>query len=649
MVLFITGNEQVRGDRSPSARITSAANLSSRFIIQLGVIQELLPLNRAYKVALDKGPIITCTYMGESGFSLFSVKAQTILPVGAVVFVLRERGYKYGYIIGVVPDFVVNTGDQLPDELVQGANSYISNYFYNYILWFQPSDGGGIPYWEGSHLDAVPGDWVRMTDTGLSIFLSPFLGGIRANEYCGLWVHFPDSLLRVAGFNYQKWTGGSEDFVYIDKSIVWNYSGYALLLDEQLGARKGRIIGAARPFTTVYNPEDPRSRVTELEHKTVIYGDQGELSRFPQHKVQEWKGALGGGGLKYVLAPGPSGWPLPKAEFGITGGGMIIGQSASGIIFAKYPYVTMPFRAAEPDEKLGEIDVYTSEAKVGNLIASFGSGNYIDYTRLDGAKINLFDIHNFIFNWDAKAGFYIYPKKFKFHRELDGYFQTQKTIKLSGERSEDKTAYFYIDRFGNIVLQNGNGARIELIDDRIRITAPKGVYIDSGNALWMLGRSVRLFAEDEIIEHTRGKVDIRSTAGANPSSGESNTQEYITLSRGGGSLYIRRADLDFAYIGTCATSKNVSTEYEKYTYPSQPWISHITIDNVTGYFDIRIVNPSNAELYDPYTLVVGANCAQCPTDLNSVEQLQSSTVIYPNRPSSSNMKLTSGLKYTANY
>ncbi len=489
----------VAGDQPPLSGLINRVTLSGIVLIEQGVIQDVFPFLRLYKVAISGGPIIVCTYAADSTSGNFGVQDHTTLTIGTTVWVVRTPGASYGAIFAVQPEFLTVAGMRHADEIVSGSNiGYISDPFYRTILLRKPPKGG-MPYWDGSHLDSIPGEWVKMAHTGVAIFADPFLAGIRANEYCGVWVNYFDSLLRIAGLNYQKWTGGSEENEYIDWDKYISYKGYAYTLAGQAGMKTASG-HQFQELSAAYH-EHPELRISAIEPKSAIFGESNTISRFPVHNKQEWGGIIGQGGLEFVTsnyAPfGQSPVPVSRIQIANTASGFHIVQADRGILLAKYPLIPTVVRAADFDEELYDADgkcVQRATYLIPKLLKGetiFNAAFYLAASR------NLHDIRNYLCNWEALAGIYAYINKFKILTEKE--IGKIKRVRVHpNDRFGGGCAYIYLDPAGDIVLENRSGARIELIGKDIRITAPGKIIIDSGKKIATFSRMTELFSIDRI-------------------------------------------------------------------------------------------------------------------------------------------------------
>lgn len=513
-------------------RAASAADLSGRLIVvEKGTILDAVPYLRLYRVALLRGPVITCTYGTDSTFQPFGVTSATVIPPGTTVLVVRAPSDNHGIIISAVPDFVKTYGDSPADELVAGANAgFFGDLNQKAVMHYQPPAGGGILAWKDNLVDALPGDWVKFSRLGSALFLTDFLSGFRVNEYCGIWMNYLDSLLRIAALNHQVWTAGSEEYSMLFWKAFLKYSGYGFTIRSQLGAKNE--VRYSNPFISVTEDqyENPDVRASNIEPVTLVRGETSLYSRFPVHRVQEWGGVLGQGGMKWVVNSTNTGgpFPIPSAQDGTIANGVRIIQSRSGILLAKYPYISAPLRASDPDENYGKPDPATFDGELGTFLTK---SNAFAFTGRLGLvrTMHILDIHNLLCNWEAQVGFYLLPKKFKFLKESELYNYFKQGLYSPAGSNSFSPAFIYLDNFGDILIQNGQGATIELKGGKIRISAPEGVHIDTGGELITFGKTVKTIAEAKMYLTSGERITMNVPADAHtedpPTSGTTQERE----------------------------------------------------------------------------------------------------------------------------
>lgn len=598
----------IAGEKPLLKGLVNRNTIAGVVLVEQGVIQDVVPILRLYKVAISGGPIIVCTYAADATSSNFGVQDHSTLAVGTTVWVIRTPGSPYGAIFAVQPELLTIPGMRILDELVSGSNvGYLTDNLYKNI--FERTRRRGLAEWDGSHLDSIPGEWVKMAHTGLAIFVDPFLVGIRANEYCGVWANYFDSLLRIAGLNYQKWTGGSEEFEYLDWNQFISYKGYAYNVAGQAGSKSA----SGDPFYIINDTyyQDLGVRTSAIEPETAIFGETPFYSRFPVHNKQSWGGVIGQGGLEFVISNGIS--PLwfeylgdnfirSKVQTANTASGFHVVQAEGGILFAKYPLIPYVARKADFDEEL-----YDPEGKCVTraryLTERFKTGLPIcGYGLLTAEERNLHDIRNYLCNWEALAGVYAYINKFKVYTEKEvrdtiGHGINDPNSYWSG------TAYIYMDPVGDIVLENREGARIELVGKNIRITAPGKIILDSGNKVVLFGREASI--------HGRDKVTLSAQ------------ERGITIEKDKLNLMVDYLYSHYVQMFLCEMVNERwalhSTATDPQDIPAQPWIYyHDCVPS--GYYSC------DNKYRGPVTLVKAGGYCRMPNDFEDIKLEESDSL-----------------------
>lgn len=430
-----------------------------------------------------------------------------------------------------------------PEDLVPGSNTgFIKEPFYRITLLEGMRAGRvRLPFWIGSCSDSVEGDVGYMADTGVGFYVNPFEAGIKVNEFCGVWTNYIDSLLRTAGINFQEWTAGTERNVYLDWNLIWGYEGIGATLYDQLGYREAFSKSDAYELIRVEHQEAPGSGVTNTEPTNIAKEirsrekKEGEeeppeqdptpealfgFERLPFHSYQRWFGSVAPGQQSWFFAKFgtsesfPVPWAYrPLAHMGITNFGYCVIRSVNGILISKYPYIAAPIRLLDGDEVIGRLTPKQIENAAEALKVSEQDQNK-KYTTL--LCNTLYDIHNFIANWEGLLGFNIFTHKFVYITENSQHDNFADFI-YPGERDglgykRRAPAFIYLDPYGNISLTNGAGSCIEMIGDTIRISAPGRILIDAGNNIKMFSNHIINLAErtiTNIASNTIGSYIIR--------------------------------------------------------------------------------------------------------------------------------------------
>jgi hypothetical protein len=496
--------------------------------IRVGTISAVYPHLGLYTIIDHYGSYVTGVALSLTGHSIFGSEAVKVFSPGCEVLYIYIDSLKLGIILGALPEKVSFPGTYKQEELVPGSYSgYLADPFVQ-VAEQTLGRYGLLERYRGTYIDAIPGDVTQISRSGTALFTSPFLVGLKANEFCGVWANYIDSLLRIAGWNFQEWTSGYEKATHVNWNLIWEYEGHAATIFEQLGYRrafepssysfwetgdrKGRIYQRVGPLEIAYNSagqllEIPGDNSTRNQSSgSYIKGNLGKY-RLPFHTRQIWGGILSPGKTEFLFAQPDSiegysteSTPLPRplVQQGTTHTGIWYVKSTNAILLCKFPWVSAPVRVVDIDEKSGSIKYGKVRQAERYLYRQDLNTKQKDFTTI---RCNsLYDIQNYITNWEAKLGFYIFSDKFEFiteEKQQGIRFHQYGKEKPVLKRQRRSASFIYMDPYGDIILENGAGASIELIGDTIRISAPGGVLIDAGYQIKMYSNYLVQLAETD--------------------------------------------------------------------------------------------------------------------------------------------------------
>lgn len=226
--------------------------LSNLAIVQKGVIQEVFANYRAYRVALDGGTVIICTYIAQAG-GFWAAQDQTVLGRGATVWVVRIPGAHYGTIIGVQPDILTYEGQTIKGRLLKDTDYILGDDYSipNKDSFHKTLNMAGVPLWDFLHDCPIAGEWMKRTPTGMTVFLNSFLAGIQSGNDHGIWVNYLDDFVRISARNYEqiipgktdeqgKYTINARHCIYSDRDDVISLEQYGREIDPITGYYTGR-------------------------------------------------------------------------------------------------------------------------------------------------------------------------------------------------------------------------------------------------------------------------------------------------------------------------------------------------------------------------------------------------------------------------
>ena len=515
--------------------------------LRIGTVIATYPHLGLYSVLDHHGSYVTCI-VASAGHSILGTENVSVFSVGNQVAFFYVDELKLGVIIGSISERVVFPNIYRQEELVPGSFAGylaepLSKEIEETFKQFQT-----LRRFRGSYLDALPGDITHISRTGAAVFSSPLLVGLKVNEFCGVWANYLDSLLRVAGWNFQEWTSGYEKAVHTYWNLIWEYEGHGATIFEQLGYRRAfepksysfwktqRELGRYKerigpleidyeqgeiieiPGDTLEKQEREEEEIPEDENFPEI-AVRGSLEKYrlPFHTRQKWGGILAPGGVEFLFAQPDSiegyrteqgegegikaeeaVYPRPLVQQGTTHTGIWYVKSVNGILLCKFPWVSAPIRTVDIDERAGSVTYKKIKQAERYLYRRPLNNKGKRFTTI--RCTSLFDIQNFITNWEAKLGFYVFSDKFEFlteQKQAGINFNQYRGERPALKRQRRSAAFIMMDPYGDIILENGAGASIEMIGDTIRISAPGGIKIDGGYEIKMFSNHIIQLAERE--------------------------------------------------------------------------------------------------------------------------------------------------------
>jgi len=428
-------------------------------VIQLGVIQAVLPYGRTYRVALQDNRILVCTHAADTSAHLvFGVDDCTALLPGTMVWVVHEPGSTTGTILAVQPSTVDEYGSYVPLDTVCGSNVGIVDDTWQTGIRQAFTERRALPAWKGFRLDATPGEWGKCTRTGGMISLDPMLAVLQVNPFCGVSAHLPGLFLRLCGGSYALFTKHSEEIVIgrlykrtngdqeqPPYDVYWDYGSWGITI--------------------------PRIEATSEERSGKRHWYDLTGSPLTADYMWRWRGTMGGGFQWWTVHSSYT----PTSMLALSQHGWGLLRGANGVLISSGA-LRAPQRKYALDEQQGD---HEKDAKrFQSLEGGFSTGSPYYPTEV-------WDVHNRLFNWCIPAGQYAFPDKFQFAT-------TRITSHFDGKVCVTPTAVV-IDVAGNGITVDPNGVRI----------TGRSVTIDCGNVLQLVGKRILLGACDMI----QGRAD----------------------------------------------------------------------------------------------------------------------------------------------
>lgn len=529
--------------------------------ILTGMIHDGTAIANCYIVHLDHGhnPIIATAVTHGNAAAFGTTEINTYVPGTRVILALHDNDC-HGFIIGSLPHSLECGKRAFQDYISQASRNRVDDCHKKHLK--QEKSSNMVDYSNWRPYDAtLAGEWGAMSSTGMRITLDDFMLQAAVNDFCGIYGFYHDSMLRVAGYNMQVWTAGSERDAYMDQAECNDSQGYTPYPWEGMG-----VLRPGPPVIEEYEPGcyhcfEQKPYYTRWENKH-------EFAQ-PYHRSQVFFGYLGQGMRQLVHAPpyGQDRWtykgvPGPKGEtpydskieprrkggsfsYNCTGGpdklknheeqpvyglseenkaldGRLFLASAKGVHISKRILLPFPQRIKRPEDYQNG-----DEAEKNYKAASmFGAGPEHEitgtikttdekYPNLQRAAA-LLDLHGYLYNYSGLHAFYWHAEDYKTweQQELPYADVNQKIPKFPILASkmylkEEEPKSFWIDhRYAKKNPQNfyETESFVSLLDDG-------GIVIGDGygGEIRMTGGCVIISAPGDV--WLKGGRDVQAWAG----------------------------------------------------------------------------------------------------------------------------------------
>jgi hypothetical protein len=535
-----------------------------------GWIVDGTSIANCYKVFVEKSraPIIAAALSGTSHVCFGASSVNTYAPGTSVILMVHDK-VGQAYILGSVPN-VLDVGKRAyHDYISQASRKRVDDCHKKYIK--EPMNGQMVDWSSWRPWDAtLASEWGAVSTTGIAISIDDFMLKAAVNEFCGLYGFYHDSLLRVAGYNFQLWTAGSERDAYMDQAECNDLQGYSPYPWEAVG-----LIEPGIPMINEYEPKDYQCALAKPYYSH--WENKHEFQQ-PYHRTQKFFGYLGQGqrsvvhsppdGLqRFTYKPGSSGSPSPPFESSVKGkdglspdcgggpdkerdyqekpvkglhednvamDGRRFISSAKGIVISKRMLLPMPHRIKRPESGDGD-----DAEKNYKAASKYGSGpdHKItgDIKTTDDTYPNmqraaaLLDMHGYLFNYAGIHPFYWHEKDFKTweqselqyadvnHRipnfgQLKGsmYLKEQTPRKLKIDHRYN-TQNFYETECSISLLEDGGVVISDGYGAEIRMSGGCLILSAPGDVWMKSGRHTQAWSGGDCIIRAKEGVDISTT------------------------------------------------------------------------------------------------------------------------------------------
>jgi hypothetical protein len=584
-------NDTQYGSRSASgaygAQIQSAADPNSAMPafhnssidkprLAVGMIVDGTPIANCYRVNVggeSDCPLIAAAAAHNSQAAFGATSISSYVPGTHVVVMIHNRAAR-GVILGSVPPFIDVGRVAYHDYISTASRKRVDDCHKRYLK--MENAGEMVDYSNWRPVDGVQGsEWGAITTTGAAITLDDFMLRASINEFCGLYAFYHDQLVRLAGYNLQVWTAGSERDAYMDQGECNDTQGYTPYPWEGMGALEPGI-----PIIQQYEP-----KTYNCFSGKPYYSRWENIHEFaqPYHRSQTFNGYLGQGQRHVVHAPPPgltrwtykgnpgSPGPTPydsnieargvppiscssgadkqksheeKPVYGLqeqnTGlDGRLFISSAKGVVISKRILLPIPQRIKRPEDVENGDEAsknYKAASKHGagpehKITGDFQTTDN-DYPNMQRAAAVL-DLHGYLFNYAGLHPFFWHAKDYKTWEQQDlrseGYADYNQKIpqfdQLAGSKmylKEETPKQWKIDHRYNTQKFWETESFISLVEDGTVVIADgygaeirmSGgcIFLSAPGDVWLKGgRDVQSWAGNDVILRANKSVDVSST------------------------------------------------------------------------------------------------------------------------------------------
>lgn len=511
-----------------------AVGRQGQFVI--GTVLHAFPFLDSYKVQLADGRgWVQCCAGSQGGLIPMGPRIASLYPPNSTVLVHMPPGLNFGYIICALPPIVFDGRVSCPDWLVQGCGAGLKRELaHKYPIKSLFATAGMHDFSSQRPLDATALEQAMVSMFGGAFSIDDVMAFLRLDEMCGIWLHWHDSAMRIAGKQLLVESGMHEDNAHVDEGECISHHGRALYPHEAIGLYDKDSI-----LTKEFDDADVHYKI----HRGKVDLPEEWEDTEPVYRWQEYGGYLGQGHYRGLMKPAKEDGKrrrrdaaqdldegLLRETIGADGSFTLL--SAKRLYIGKRCKIVVPRELRLPEDGKGD-DARADNYKFSSLYGS-GEEHKIKDPKLDGdlqslrraAAVN--DYAAYLADWQGIHPFHYHKADYHTPQETD--MQRLEKIQEILPFAEDSTGecvidatpttihidhrygdvdYFQRESFlvfhddGTVQLGSGCGAHIVLGGGDIDLQAPHKVKVQAGTE-WIVN------AHQGVIR-TKGSVSISST------------------------------------------------------------------------------------------------------------------------------------------
>jgi hypothetical protein len=484
-----------------------------------GTVVFSVPTSNCCRVLLGNGQAERwCVPLMQSSSSPLSPIDVALPSPNSQVLVAVAGEAGFGYILGCVPPRTVDAAGELSDYLLQGTSvGAAKEATYRSLIENCLREAGVRDYSSHRPMDQTASVWAKLSSLGLGVFVDLLMTGMRVDERCGIWFHYLNNLTRLAGTNLDVWTGGTREFVRVDRSEVVRVSGITPYAWEALGKLTSGGVEVSQ-----------RNNVADVQ----TAGNDGDREPKdakvrPFYRYREYGGYLGQGFVNELVAPGeldgtytdasPPDVVLFREQLSLAGDHAVL--SARGLSWLKRTALTSPRQVRMPEDPQGDTAEDYRSAGVS------GSGDR-HVPPVANRQLSAIDTVARVSNWDSVWPFHYHKKDFDTPEPAELPHVACRALPFADLQTRAKMTAMtpvstVVDAQQTVdVYETVSGDTIDP-DGTRRIIGPAGqtiilgtdghiIFDCPGDILLKSGRTTAILAGDDVVLRAYNSVDVTS-------------------------------------------------------------------------------------------------------------------------------------------
>lgn len=544
---FATELDSIGIAQDPFQVAGARARLGDTGTVHTGMILFTVPYLNCYAVAVAGGGSVVPCYTNEilASPEPMGPRSVGVYPPGtSVLLLLFGSGEKHGIIMGAIPSMMADGNIKMDDYVVQGSGAGFKREKY-YETYVNLDDEGGLDDFSNHRpADQTIFDWGMQTETGLGIHLDPFLAFLRVDETCGVFLHYIDQHMVLAGYSMDWLTAAHTEQYRDDEGELSYYRGEAVYTHEALGT-----------FTFGHTAYRENSDEDTQYDRPVGKLEPASDEQLPFHRYEEYGGYVGQGRIRSLSLPPeqpPPQWQLSSTLVSpgvfreqISLDGEYVLSSARGITLVKRSLIPIPKRIKAENDYGETADSSVNDNYRHSGLHGGGPEHAVGSPVLEGedtdllAGASVLDSHAYTFGWKNVHVFHYHTGDFAVPDEAalpPGTNQATLDFNAMAEAMwmprPDPTSldvdprYGKVDYYaamsmlkllpdGTVVLQGGYGEEIRFERGNIRLSCPGHVMLEPGKSLVALAGNDVVIRANHSVDLTANRNDIRVKAEKN--------------------------------------------------------------------------------------------------------------------------------------